>query len=79
MRVKDEKDFYIEALQAKLAEVHQTLAPLVDDDNRPVEALARHAVARLTEAEALIEYLDQCEGCEGWDIALRQRIDAFLA
>lgn len=41
-----------DTLAARLAEVHKTLAPLVDDDNRPVEALARHAVARLAEAEA---------------------------
>lgn len=39
--------------EARLAEVHKTLAPLVDDDNRPVEALARYAVARIAEAEAL--------------------------
>ena len=41
----------IESLRSRLAEVHKTLAPLVDDDNRPVEALARHAVARLAEYE----------------------------
>lgn len=48
----------IERLAARLAEVDKTLRPLVDDDNRPVEALARAAVDLVADAQ---EELRKCQ------------------